>query len=965
MEYKGLERVKQQFLDIKSKIDICKEQGRDLSSERFSIVFQGNPGTGKTTVANLYGRFLESLNVFQIDDWSHEAISGIEMVTQGLNETERKIKEMIEDQGKGGVLIIDEAYQLISPQAGLAGQSTLDIILTMMETHSHKLAIVFLGYREEMETFFEHNPGLSSRIPYVIDFDDFTEYELWKILCKNITDQYHGKMKVEGGMDGLYMRCITRRLSASRGKKGFGNARTAQNLLAIVTQRQARRLVKERRDGKNPNCFLLTKEDLIGPNPSKAIRVSQAWRELQNLVGLEQVKESVQCMVGSIEINYERELHEFRPIAFSLNQVFIGEPGTGKTTVARLYGRILADLGYLSRGDVILKTPADFVGDFLGKSEAQTRRILDASVGKMKTMFRNANPGLSRRFPIEQPFRFKSFAIEQLMAILRSKMTDQDLNYSDDALTAAYEIFKRDMRGNSTNVGIVDHALETAKLNYSRRLSNTPFNPQNPNPTFEAADFNLDLSRNARFNCREMMKGQIDDAIIDQLEGYQKRHWKAKELDISLEDIDAIPTRFLFHGPPGTGKTTTARLMAKLFFEMGYLSMPEVVEYSATDFVGQYVGHTGHKTQEKLKDAVGRLVFIDDISRLLDGAYEAKAIEELIQFLSQPAYQRNIVVILSGDKGSIDELTNSPGVSSVFSEEIAFKNIPPKDCLKLLNRELGSSGLAGKAGFAKDPWSLGYDEAIQLFYDMQSAPSWANARDVGHLARQIRGKLLELDNLDTEQLEAKLSEIVISCMNAKIVEQKARYNKAVTGRISALMQDPSNESKQDPPPVITTTFSPGLQPKHRIDTDIKVDTSSSARENAGHIEPSAAETTEVRLDTSQPQVQTQKRAREDVVSKREGVSGAVRDQVQKAKAAFSKYQARLKGIGRKRQGPADAVLRKPGKVQERAKVQDALKKLGPCEYGFLWTREGEGYRCKGGQHFVSDAEVHRLVGTEA
>ncbi|KAI0186840.1 hypothetical protein EV127DRAFT_500138, partial [Xylaria flabelliformis] len=134
-----------------------------------------------------------------------------------------------------------------------------------------------------------------------------------------------------------------------------------------------------------------------------------------------------------------------------------GDPGTGKTTVARLYGRILADLGYLSRGDVVFKTPADFIGDCLGKSEAQTKRILEASLGKvlvvdeaymldpgntnggqnefksgvldtfvsvvqglsckdrciilvgykdrMRAMFRNANPGLSRRFPIEQPFR--------------------------------------------------------------------------------------------------------------------------------------------------------------------------------------------------------------------------------------------------------------------------------------------------------------------------------------------------------------------------------------------------------------------------------------------------------------------------------------------------------------------------------------------------------------------------------
>jgi SpoVK/Ycf46/Vps4 family AAA+-type ATPase len=366
MEYEGLERVKQQFLDIKSKVEICKEQGRDLASERFSIVFQGNPGTGKTsllfgihklisglgktTVAGLYGRFLKSLQILEVNDWHQEAISGSEIVNKGAYEIERKIERMVDD-GDGGVLVIDEAYQLVSPQAGLVGRSALDIILSMMETNVGKLAIIFLGYKEEMETFFEHNPGLSSRIPYTMDFDDFTDYELWKILCKNITDQYDGKMEVEGGMDGLYVRCIIRRLSTGRNRKGFGNARAVQNLLSLVTQRQARRLVKERRDGEKPNLYRLTKEDLLGPNPSTAIVMSQAWGELQSLVGLEQVKETVKGLIDSIEINYRRELCDLRPISFSLNQVFIGEPGTGKTTVAKLYGRILADLGYLSRGD--------------------------------------------------------------------------------------------------------------------------------------------------------------------------------------------------------------------------------------------------------------------------------------------------------------------------------------------------------------------------------------------------------------------------------------------------------------------------------------------------------------------------------------------------------------------------------------------------------------------------------------
>ncbi|OTB00334.1 hypothetical protein M426DRAFT_66057 [Hypoxylon sp. CI-4A] len=1039
MEYEGLERVKQQFLDIKSKVDMCKEQGRSLASERFSIVFQGNPGTGKTTIASLYGRFLKSLHVFEVVSWHQETISGSEIVNKGSDGLEQKMKRMVDDY-EGGVLIIDEAYQLVSPQAGMTGRSALDIILTMMEANIGKLAVVFLGYKEEMESFFEHNPGLSSRIPYTVDFDDFTDYELWKIWCKTIADQYNGKMEVEGGMGGLYVRCIIRRLSAGRGRKGFGNARAVQNLLNIVTQRQARRLVSERRAGENPNLHRLTKQDLLGPNPSTAIAASQAWCELQDLIGLEQVKESVRSMVDSIEVNYRRELCDLRPIGFSLNQVFIGEPGTGKTTVARLYGRILADLGYLSRGDVMFKTAADFIGDCLGKSETQTRAILESSVGKVliideaymldpgsthgdhdkfktgvidtivsmvqgqpfedrciiligyedkiNAMFRNANLGLSRRFPVDQPFRFTNFTIDQLLVILQQKMKHQDLNCSEDAVSAAREIFKKDMRGNCTNAGIVDHALERAKMNYTRRISKTPSDPKNPNPKLEAVDFSSDLMKTTRVNCHEVMHGQIDEAIIDQLESYQKRHWKAKALGISAEDLDLLPTRFLFNGPRGTGKTTTARLLARLYFEMGYLSVPEVIEYSATDLIGQYVGHTGQKTREKLENAVGRLVFIDDAPRLLNGAYETQAVNELTRFLSQPMHQRNIVVILAGDKEGLAKLVAWPAVSSVFSDEIAFNNIPPEECIALLSRELASNGIPDEVSATFNPRSPSYNRTKQLFTIMQSVPSWENARDVKHLARQIRGKCFDLDNPSVQELESHFPVFVLDCMEKKIKGQKARTKAPPQQDSSGVEPNTTQcfmESKQTPPaPAVTKS---NLPTKHLTDTDINVNMSGSAANHGDHAERPTREATEVRTDTSQPQVQKQNEAMGDTATTREeGVSDEIWEQVQKYKIAAEDEQSQFKDLDWRRQQAREALIAGKGAdvkhlrdnyiainkeylstrkiLQQREKIQEALRRMGRCVYGYSWTREGGGYRCEGGMHFVSDAELHSIAGLE-
>lgn len=260
--------------------------------------------------------------------------------------------------GGGGVIFVDEAYQLTADYVGGSGRQSLDMMLVAMENNIGRLAAIFVGYKDEMEPFFEHNPGLESRIPYTVHFADFNDSELWQIFVDTIDEQYKGRMRVEGGLSGLYVRIAIRRLGQARGSRSFGNARAVHNLLARIKERQACRLSYEKEQQRNmecqhqePDCYLFTKEDLIGPNPSVAAKSCPALLKLSKLIGLEQVKKSVAHLIRMLEVNYQRELREESPLRFSLNQIFVGAPGTGKTTVAKLYGQILVQLGYLSRGD--------------------------------------------------------------------------------------------------------------------------------------------------------------------------------------------------------------------------------------------------------------------------------------------------------------------------------------------------------------------------------------------------------------------------------------------------------------------------------------------------------------------------------------------------------------------------------------------------------------------------------------
>lgn len=300
----------------------------------------------------------------------------------------------------GGAIFIDEAYQLVS-EHDQSGRQVLDFLLAEMENRVGTLVFILAGYSKQMEQFFEHNPGLPSRVPHQITFPDYTDKELLAMLEDLVHKKYGGRMKVEDGVTGLYARIAVKRLGCGRGRPGFGNARALQNMFAKIRERQAERVARERQSGKPVDDFFLSKEDMIGPDPSRVLPNSAPWAKLQGMIGLESVKDSVRNLFALLETNYQRELAEKEPIVFSLNRVFIGSPGTGKTTVAKLYGQILADLGMLSNGEgestpsyrgsetdtmslpVVVKNPADFVGAHLGQSEKNTKGILDSTQGKV------------------------------------------------------------------------------------------------------------------------------------------------------------------------------------------------------------------------------------------------------------------------------------------------------------------------------------------------------------------------------------------------------------------------------------------------------------------------------------------------------------------------------------------------------------------------------------------------------
>ncbi|KAI3528554.1 ATPase [Colletotrichum abscissum] len=991
MKMIGLESIKEEFLSIKSKVDTAARQRISLSTERFGCSLLGNPGTGKTTVARIFAQFLVSVGV--IAGSRFEETSGSKLASLGVPGCQKLLDDILNDGG--GVIFIDEAYQLSSGNSP-GGRAVLDLLLAEVENLTGKIVFVLAGYNKLMESFFAHNTGFPSRFPITMKFDDYDDDELLKILQFQIDNKYGCRMKWE---DDLYLRIACRRLGRGRGKEGFGNARAIENLLSIVSSRQANRIRKAHRRGANPDDLLFTMEDLVGPEPSVALEHSKAWGKLQTLIGLSSVKESVRALIDSIQTNYVRELAEEPIIEYTLNKVFLGSPGTGKTTVAKLYAQILVDLGLLSNGEVIVKSPADFTGAVLGGSEAQTKGILASTVGKvlvideayglyggsnsawggsdpyktavvdtivaevqsvpgedrcvlllgykdqMEEMMQNVNPGLSRRFPLSSAFIFEDFEKADMRKILDLKLKLQGFSATDQAKQVASEMLERARnRPNFGNAGEVDILLNEAKARHQRRLTAKESHHVS---TLEALDFDHDFDRadRAQTNVAKLFEGTVGcEKIVATLEGYQETVRCMKALN--MDPKDSIPFNFIFRGPPGTGKTSTARKMGKVFYDMGFLAKAEVIDCSASDLIGEYIGHTGPKVQQLLEKALGKVLFVDEAYRLAEGQFAKEAVDEVVDSVTKDKYKNRLVIILAGYDEDINRLLSvNPGMSSRFPEVIDFHSLSPESCyellLQILDKQKGTLHSKNSSNnlvmdCISNPSPDFKREIVATFHKLTTTAGWASARDVESLAKSI------------------VSIAIKSCRDRRVTIDED----LVKQEFSKMLDERESREKQ-------AGTMRGVPKLERIFQQMSLPPRTQSMQPTAYAK-TAPEATEEGAESTPPECPVVEVSDESRVAKRDaGVSDEVWEQLERDKRAQEEKDAKYREMlekKRKAVGAArDAILKELIEEEERRKKEEEQRKkaamMGRCPMNFEWIKQSTGFRCAGGSHFISDEDI--------
>ena len=339
-------------------------------------MFTGNPGTGKTTVARIMADIFKTLGVVSRGQLVEADRS--KLVAGFSGQTAIKTNQLV-DQALGGVLFIDEAYTLKSNDGDSFGAEAIDTLLKRLEDDRGKFICIVAGYTDNMHDFIDSNPGLKSRFTQTIHFDDYTPDELTQIFLslasgKNFTVDDETNAAIHRLFEQLYL----------RRDKNFGNAREARRIFNEAVERQSQRLVSEmgKPGFQESDMFALTKADLPMSQGEAARPLDVVLKELEEFIGMRSVKDSIRRLaVQSMFMKQRAAAGAGNVQQMAMNFILTGNPGTGKTSIARKMGEILQAMDILPTSRVIEASRATLVGKYMGETPKIVNSMCDKAMG--------------------------------------------------------------------------------------------------------------------------------------------------------------------------------------------------------------------------------------------------------------------------------------------------------------------------------------------------------------------------------------------------------------------------------------------------------------------------------------------------------------------------------------------------------------------------------------------------------
>ncbi len=778
-QYIGMDQVKQAVREIAYSVQNSVQRAqRGLGEQQkagIHIVLTGNPGTGKTTIARKLGEILEAIGY--LDSGHVVECDRAKMVSPYQGETP-KVVDRLCDKAMGGILFVDEAYTLAPVSQGgdrdNQGAQALEQLMKRMEDDRGKFVVIAAGYRTEMENLFRINPGVRSRFSYFLNIEDYNPDELYQIM------QVFAKSKkyvFAPEAEELTRKMITEMYDSR--DKDFANGRTMRQLFDKITAKQAERLQKEDMSTKtNEELMTIMQEDIPYEAP-KAVDYTECLAKLNGMVGLAAVKQEISNLAAFLNLQIRRgETNTFQ----GKHYVFTGNPGTGKTTVARIMADVFRTLGILSRGQLVECDRSKLVSGYSGQTAIKTNQLIDSAMGGVLFIdeaytlksgdndsfggeaidtllkrleddrgkficivagytdqmhdFIDTNPGLKSRFT--QTIHFDDYTPDELTEIFINLAKGKNFTVDDTTREAVHRQFEQLYLRRDKNFGnarearrIFDAAVEKQSQRLMAEVNNPDFKDED---MYRITEADLAVQQSEKVRPLDEVLNELDEFIgMRSVKNMIRRlavqsMFMKQRAAMGAGKVQQMAMNFILTGNPGTGKTSIARKMGEVLQSMEILPTSRVIEASRATLVGKYMGETPKIVNNMCDKAMGGILFIDEAYTLSseNDQYGKEAIDTLMKRMEDD--RGKFVVIAAGYQKEMEDFMNvNPGLASRFTHKMHIEDYNEDELLAIFKK------MASKDNYTLSPAAEFKLMDLICRKVVSKSSSFGNAREMRNL----------------------------------------------------------------------------------------------------------------------------------------------------------------------------------------------------------------------------------------
>ena len=509
------------------------------------------------------------------------------------------------------------------------------------------------------------------------------------------------------------------------------------------------------------------------PEKDNSREVEEILNDINGLVGLTEVKANIEELIKYLEYSKKIDTEGFA----NLNMVFKGNSGTGKTTVARLLAELFYKLGFVTENKIIEVSSKDLIGAHIGETAPKTQAIIDsaldgvlfideaytlnaskggnsnytaecmATISKAMDLYKdrliiifagttremnefiNSNPSLMSRIGYE--FDFPNFSKTELMQIFDDEVKGNEFTLEDGVLNKIENLVtKARITKGFGNARYVKNLFDRLVVIHAGNCTDDSKLKVIENKDIDSyIETKKDKARTVDDILAELNSLIGLKTVKEQINGFVS----VMELNKKLDRGTDFNMHMIFKGNAGTGKTTVARLLSEIYYNLGYIKRNKLVEVQSQDLIGEFLGQTGPKTQAVIDSALDGVLFIDEAYAIMEhngtnASYSAECVATLLKAMED--YNGRLIIIFAGYTEEMRKFRDlNPGLKSRVGYEINFDDYSIEELMEIYDKKVKDKG------FKSSPEARKLVEKIMK--DAKEVENFGNGRFVENTVQKI------------------------------------------------------------------------------------------------------------------------------------------------------------------------------------------------------------------------------------